>query len=270
VAPERDAVEKISGELNHLLGRANDFTIDVYRWETDSGPGFHAEGPQGKIDHDLGIADCDIMVAIFWTKFGSPILKKSETGTEHEINRAFERWRKTNKKPQILVYFKTAAMEWDLIDGTQIDRVKKFKSEFQPGGRYQEGKYSTFGNIEEFKDKLQQHLPEHLPKGLQLPPPLPGGFDIEGYRTSFGYEPKWDLANIGAAQAPGDAPVSLALEDIYQELRIADKLDPKELSLGVGWSPGLRQTVKTLLTVRCKFIADSLDQDGKNAKLRHC
>jgi hypothetical protein len=22
----------------------------------------------------------------------------------------------------------------------------------------------------------------------------------------------------------------------------------------VGWSPGLRQTVKTLLTVRCKFI----------------
>ena len=26
------------------------------------------------------------------------------------------------------------------------------------------------------------------------------------------------------------------------------------INSGVGWSPGLRQTVKTLLTVRCKFI----------------
>ena len=41
--------------------------------ETDSAPGFHPEGPQGKIDADLGIANCDILVAIFWTKFGSPV-----------------------------------------------------------------------------------------------------------------------------------------------------------------------------------------------------
>lgn len=47
--------------------------IDACRWETDSAPGFHPEGPQGKIDADLGIANCDILVAIFWTKFGSPV-----------------------------------------------------------------------------------------------------------------------------------------------------------------------------------------------------
>ena len=74
MAPERDAVEKVTDDLNRLLGHPNNFVIDVYRWEADSGPGFHPEGPQGKIDHDLGIAECDIMVAIFWARFGGSIL----------------------------------------------------------------------------------------------------------------------------------------------------------------------------------------------------
>jgi hypothetical protein len=142
VAPERDAVVKVASELNRLLGRANDFAIDVYRWETDSGPSFHAEGPQGKIDEDLAIADCDIMVAIFWTRFGRSILAGSETGTEHEINLAFENWKKNGKKPRILIYFKREAPDWDRIDDAQIDRVKAFQGQFRPGGKYQEGKYS--------------------------------------------------------------------------------------------------------------------------------
>jgi len=180
VAPERDAVQKVADEPNHLLGRSQNFVIDVYRWETDSGPGFHADGPQGKIDEDLPIADCDIIVAIFWTRFGSTILAGSETGTEHEINLAFEAWKKSKRKPQILIYFKTEAPDWDRIDGAQIARVKDFKKEFQPGGKYQQGQCDTFVTTEEFKEKLRRHLPQHLAKGRRSVAPSSGKFDFGG------------------------------------------------------------------------------------------
>jgi hypothetical protein len=234
VTPERDAVEKVCGELNRLLGRSSDFAIDVYRWETDSGPGFHVKGPQGKIDQDLPISSCDIMVAIFWTRFGSPtLLPGGETGTEHEISIAFESWKK-KQKPQILIYFKKEAVDWDQIDTDQIARVKKFQKEFRPGGRYGQGLCEDFKSIDEFKDKLRQHLSGYLPsRGIAAPS---SGFDFDGYRTRFGYAPKWDLSNIGVAQAPGDAPVSPTLEQIYQELRIAEKFDPGQLSLGAPLS----------------------------------
>jgi hypothetical protein len=46
--------------------------LEVHRWETDSYPGFHPEGPQGLIDPILKIEDCDILIGIFWRRFGTP------------------------------------------------------------------------------------------------------------------------------------------------------------------------------------------------------
>lgn len=227
VTPERNAVTKVVDDLNKLLGRQNDFTIEVWRWETDSGPGFHPLGPQGSIDADLKIADCDILLAIFWTRFGTRILRGRETGTEHEINLAFKAW-KSKKKPQILVYFKTALVDPSSIDTGQLERVKAFRNEFNPKGKYKHGTYETFTTEDDFKDKLRVQLARHLPTASNAPPPTAAsGFDFEGYRAQFGVAPKWDLSNIGVAQAPGDAPVSPTLDRIYQQLRIADEATAK-------------------------------------------
>ena len=72
--------------------------------------------------------------------------------------------------------------------------VKAFQGEFKPGGKYQEGQYDRFVSIEDFKDKLRRHLAPFLQKGDQSVTPPSGGFDIDGYRLRFGYEPKWDLS----------------------------------------------------------------------------
>jgi hypothetical protein len=263
VGPERDAVEQVAGELNRLLGRSSDFFIDVYRWETDSGPGFHPRGPQGKIDEDLPIADCDIIVAIFWMRFGTAILAGAETGTEHELNLAFEAWKKTSKKPQILIYFKKAAPEWDRIEPDQIARVKNFKKEFGPGGRYEQGKYEEFFTLDDLKEKLRTHIAEHLPKRLRGVAPSPGGFDFGSYRMKFGYEPKWDLSNIGVAQAPGDAPVSPTLEQIYQELRVDEKFGPQTLDLGAPLPP------EAVATLEDRIIMIGAAGAGKTTWIRH-
>ncbi len=55
------------------------------------------------IDPILKIEDCDILICIFWKRFGT-ITEDGKTGTEHEFYKAYEAW-KQNKRPQIMLYF---------------------------------------------------------------------------------------------------------------------------------------------------------------------
>jgi hypothetical protein len=71
--------------------------------ETDTHPGFHPEGPRGLIDRIMKISDCDLLIGIFWKRFGTPTAN-GKTGTEHEFSLAYESW-KDNGSPQIFVYF---------------------------------------------------------------------------------------------------------------------------------------------------------------------
>lgn len=82
--------------------------LKAVRWEADSYPGFHVDGPQGLIDPILKIEDCDILICIFWKRFGTPTKKDSKTGTEHEFDKAYEAW-KQNNRPHIMLYFNQKA-----------------------------------------------------------------------------------------------------------------------------------------------------------------
>ena len=73
------------------------------RWETDAYPGFHPQGPQGLIDPILRIEDCDVLLGIFWKRFGTPTTEAG-SGTEHEFLRAYAAWQQ-HGRPQIMVYF---------------------------------------------------------------------------------------------------------------------------------------------------------------------
>ena len=64
----------------------------VWRWETDARPGRHLEGPQGLIDERMEIGDADVVIGIFWKRFGTPTADAA-SGTEHELRRAWAAWR---------------------------------------------------------------------------------------------------------------------------------------------------------------------------------
>src|SRR5437879_2025809 len=86
VQPERDAVEAVAIELNRGIAKDRNLVLEVLRWETDTSPGFHPQGPQGHIDPILDIEHCDLLISILWKRFGtaSPLLD-GRTGTEHEF-----------------------------------------------------------------------------------------------------------------------------------------------------------------------------------------
>jgi hypothetical protein len=50
---ERNVVPRVVQELNAGIAVDRGLPLEVIRWETDSYPGFHPEGPQGLIDRIL-------------------------------------------------------------------------------------------------------------------------------------------------------------------------------------------------------------------------
>ncbi|MGH8068966.1 MAG: SUMF1/EgtB/PvdO family nonheme iron enzyme [Candidatus Entotheonellia bacterium] len=103
VQAERNALPTVIDELNSGIARDRGLRLELARWETDAFPGFHPEGPQGLIDSILRIEECDILIGIFWKRFGTPV-KDAKSGTEHEFRRGYEAWKRTGR-PHIMVYF---------------------------------------------------------------------------------------------------------------------------------------------------------------------
>src|SRR6185369_11493004 len=98
VQAERNALPAVVDEINRGFAAQCNLQLELYRWETDAYPGVHAAGPQGLIDSVLKIEDCDILIGIFWKRFGTPTTD-ARSGTEHEILRAYLAWQR-NRRPQ--------------------------------------------------------------------------------------------------------------------------------------------------------------------------
>ena len=107
VQAERDALRTVLEELDQGIALEHGLRLELARWETDAYPGFHPEGPQGLIDAILCIEDCDILIGIFWKRFGTPV-QDANSGTEHEFRRAYDAWKQT-RRPHIMVYFNQRA-----------------------------------------------------------------------------------------------------------------------------------------------------------------
>jgi len=66
LAEERTIVEEVVRELQRVRRVV---TIELRKWE-DLPPGFYTEGPQTAIEKDLGIQQADLLVAVFWRRYG--------------------------------------------------------------------------------------------------------------------------------------------------------------------------------------------------------
>ena len=152
VKEEREIMEDVIQELNRGIADDRNLRLELSRWETDAYPGFHAEGPQGLIDPILKVEDCDILIGIFWKRFGTPT-KNAQSGTENEIRTAIQSWQKSGR-PQIMIYFKEAGfITQDRAALKQYDLVLRFREQFP-----KEGLYWTFDAVSDFERLARNHL----------------------------------------------------------------------------------------------------------------
>lgn len=126
VAKERKMVNLAVEEVNRNIAHTRGLHFEVWKWETDSAPGFHVDGPQGKVDESMRIQDADIVIAIFWSRFGTPVADAG-SGTEHELRKAYEAWKAT-RRPDIWVYFcteKVSLTKANFEDGPKIIALRE-------------------------------------------------------------------------------------------------------------------------------------------------
>src|SRR5258705_6762142 len=96
VAKERQAAKAVIEEIQDTIGKQLGINLSPFFWEHDLVPGVHPQGAQGLVDHQSNLPTCDVLVGIFWNRFGTPT-SDGTTGTEHEFRQSFERWKSTQE-----------------------------------------------------------------------------------------------------------------------------------------------------------------------------
>jgi hypothetical protein len=156
VQAERNTLPAVVDELNNGIALDHGLRSELSRWETDAYPGFHPEGPQGLIDPILHIEDCDILIGIFWKRFGTPV-KDAKSGTEHEFQRAYEAW-KRQCRPQIMVYFNQRPYAPKTKEeATQWGQVLDFQQNFP-----KDGLWWPYKGKSQFEKLVRNHLTQFI------------------------------------------------------------------------------------------------------------
>src|ERR1035441_9246526 len=156
VSAEREVVAALVSETDGTICRnlIPPLALELRRWETDSYPGLHLEGPQGIIDDRLRIDQSDIVVGVFRRRFGTPTAD-ANSGTEHEIRLAIKAW-KAHGAPRVMLYFAedlkdSAALQND----EQYLKVQTFKRELM---EQEKALVGFFVDLVDFERQLRSHL----------------------------------------------------------------------------------------------------------------
>jgi len=205
VAEELKIVEQVIGELNKGVASYSNILFEITRWKTDAYPGFHKDGPQGLIDPILDIENCDILIGIFWKRFGTPT-GQAASGTEHEFINAYQSWQQKGL-PQIMMYFKDTEVKLETSAAAeQYQKVLLFREKFP-----KEGLYWTFKDSAQFERLVRHHLTQYLkhkvpgePNGAtRKRPPINEQQIIQAYCRKM--KERFSTINLFGEREKGDA-----------------------------------------------------------------
>ncbi|MCH4825599.1 hypothetical protein [Planococcus halocryophilus] len=125
VFKQRNEIEESIYKWNNLHAKQMNTILLPIRWENDTIPSYNEEGSQQSINEQI-VYDCDILVGVFWTKFGTATAT-SPSGTIEEINIFLKQGK------EVMLYF----VDGDIPRNSNYEEVKKiddFKSEYRKKG----------------------------------------------------------------------------------------------------------------------------------------
>lgn len=219
VQSERDALAGVIEELNRGIAGDKGLLLELSRWETDAYPGFHAEGSQALIDSVLQIDDCDVLIGVFWKRFGTPV-QDAKSGTEHEFRCAYEAW-KEKGYPQIMVYFKQQAYTPKSKQETdQWGEVLEFKRSFP-----KEGLWWSYRVKSQFEKLVRIHLTQFIIHNLKKKlNPKPDGLDIYTLVHEVREKVKLSIQDRCGTMRVLDMNQPIGLNDIYTNVNVLEKI----------------------------------------------
>jgi len=153
VGAERLIAKDVVAEWSAINAQHRKLVLLPVGWETHASPEF-GERPQEIINRQI-LKDCDLLIAIFWTRIGSPT-GKAQSGTIEEIEEHIQAG-----KPAML-YFSSVPVLPDSVDGEQYAALRKFKAEILP-----KALVVDYATREEFRVQLTKHLAQTVNRQFQ-------------------------------------------------------------------------------------------------------
>lgn len=144
VATERTVIRDVIHAWNAVHSEKEDIVLMPIGWESHSSPSM-SDRPQAIINKQV-LTDTDLLIAVFWTRLGSPT-GKAPSGTVEEI----EEHLKAGKPA--MIYFSSAPVVPESIDQKQYKALLKFMEELR-----RRGLIETYNSVTEFREKFTRQL----------------------------------------------------------------------------------------------------------------
>lgn len=145
---ERDMVREVIAEWNSINSVSREIVLLAVGWDTHAAP--ELGGRAQEIINERLLKDCDLLVAIFWTKLGTPT-GKAASGTVEEIERHLEAG-----KPA-MVYFSATPVAPQSLDPEEYGKLQEFR-DWCKG----QGLIETFDSIDDFRIKFNRQFQTQL------------------------------------------------------------------------------------------------------------
>lgn len=148
VAAEREIIRNVVHEWNAVNSEDRGAILIPIGWESHSSPAM-GDRPQEIINKQI-LNGCDLLIAVFWTKFGTPT-GKADSGTAEEIDEHL-----ATGKPA-LIYFSSEPVVLDSVNQEQYRALKAFEHE-----KMGKGLIERYDSKTEFREKLTRQLAQTI------------------------------------------------------------------------------------------------------------
>ncbi len=164
---ELQVIKNVIWEWNYIHSQDKNIVLMPVGWDSHSSPAM-GDRPQAIINRQV-LKNCDLLLALFWTKLGTPT-GKAASGTVEEI----EEHVKAGKPA--MIYFSTVPVRLDSVDPKQYQALQDFKASLQ-----QRGLYAEYDSPEDFREKLSRHLGQTILRHFAAKKTI----DVEGDEASI-------------------------------------------------------------------------------------
>lgn len=144
VSNERAALTELVNYWNAQIGRGLDARVELVRWESHATPDMSG-APQNIINEQL-LESCDMGIAIFWSKLGTPT-EEYDSGSVEEISRLVQRG------ARVMVYFSSQPIPQEALRGDQYSRLQEVRNKFK-----NEGLLATYADVAHLREQVNLHL----------------------------------------------------------------------------------------------------------------
>ncbi|HWA08300.1 MAG TPA: hypothetical protein VG838_02420 [Opitutaceae bacterium] len=191
VAKELALARSVIDRWNLQHGEARGFWIKVHHWSTDCHPAL-GDRPQAIVNGQI-VDESDILVAIFWSRFGTPT-GLADSGTQEEIRRG------VRLKKKVMVYFSDLEPLPPEARTEQTEKVWTFRQELRS-----DGLCWSFASRTQFERLFESHLTFALNE--LRPSPKPPAAPVT---------PAMSIVGDGNTQVGGDYNVNQVIKKVIE------------------------------------------------------